>query len=217
MFIGVDATTVHVVYTTQDAVAGMVNMNQADLRDRGSISQKDIIRSCIAELGYKDIHYFGFSSLLLEQSAEQRRPALEMVVQKYIADRIQPLVKLQGLGLTDSLRYLQNARSRFETQTPEGYADCKSNCRNALVSCMQVLTGQEDLREGAKILGKQGIIGEREAELIQAFADLFGKLYGVASKKGPHPPFAEQGDAALVLGITTSVLEYVANRAIAQK
>lgn len=122
------------------------------------------------------------------------------------------------LAFSESYQYIQEAKARFDTKTAVGYSGCKANCRNALVSALTTLTGKEDVREAAKELGKQGILGKREEELIESFGELLVKLYGLASKKGSHPPMTRQADdAELVLGITTSILNYVTNEAIRQR
>jgi len=214
-FIGIDQQTIHVVYTTEGVTSTIVSGVERDLRSKGSLTKKQVIEACVRELGYKDIHYFGFPVSLLEQTSEARKSALVQIINQYIQVKIQPLIRLNNLGLSEALRYLQNARARFETKTPEGYADCKTNCRNVLVSAIKALTGQENVREGIKILGKQGLLGEREEELIRAFGEFLAKLYSVASKKGPHPPLTiEEEDAELVLSLTTSILNYIVNKAI---
>ena len=217
-FIGIDSSAVHVVYTTEGVTSAIISGMERDFRGRGSLTKEQIIKSCVSELGYKDIHYFCFSIALLDQSSEERKACLQQLVDGYIQGRIQPLVILNNLGLTEAMRYLHNARARFDTKTPEGYSDCKANCRNALVSAIKALTGKENIREGVKELAKQDILGEREEELVDAFANLLTALYGVASKKGAHPPLAtEEDDAELVLNLTQSILNYVANRAIRLK
>ena len=125
---------------------------------------------------------------------------------------------LEKLGLNESFRYLQNAKSRFDTKTPEGYSNCKADCRNALVSALYNITGIEKIREAVKELGKQGILGEREEEFIISFGDFLSKLYNLSSKSGPHPPLeTEEDDTQLVLSVTTSVLNYIANQTIKQR
>jgi len=217
-FIGIDTSTLHVIYTTEGVTSGIVSGVERDLRNRGSLSQQQIVESCVRELGYKDIHYFAFPISLLDRAADTRRPYLEQFVRQYIQERIRPLIILDKLGLSESFRYLQNARARFDTKTAEGYSDCKANCRNALISALKTLTGEENIREAVKELGKQGILGKREKEFIESFGDFLGKLYSLASKKGPHPPLtAEEDEAELVLSVTTSILNYVANRAVKLK
>lgn len=217
-FVGIDTSTLHVVYTTEGVTSGIVSGNEKDLRSKGKLSQKQIVEACVRELGYKDIHYLAFPVSLLDRTPDERKPYLEQLVGQYVQERIRPLIMLDKIGLTESLRYLQNARTRFDTKTAEGYSDCKANCRNALISALKTLTGKEDIRDAVKELGKRGLLGKREQEFIESFSELLAKLYGLASKRGSHPPMTiEEDDAELVLSITTSILNYVTNRAIKQK
>lgn len=217
-FVGVDSSAVHVVYTTEGVTSAIVSGVERDLRKQGNLTQNQIVEACVRELGYKDVHYFCFPTSVLDQLPEARKTCLEQLVDHYIQTTIQPLVILNNLGLGEAMRYLQNARMRFDTKTPEGYSDCKTNCRNALVSAIKALTGKENIRDSVKELGKQGILGEREEELVNAFADLLAALHSVASKKGPHPPLTtEEDDANLILSLTTSFLTYIANRAVRLK
>ncbi len=86
------------------------------------------------------------------------------------------------------------------------------------MSTLKTLTGKEEVREAAKELANQGILGKREEELIGSFGDLLVKLHGLASKKGPHPPMTrEEDDAKLVLEITTSIVNYLYNQAVKPK
>ncbi len=118
------------------------------------------------------------------------------------------------LAFSESYQYIQEAKARFDTKTAVGYSGCKANCRNALMSVLKTLTGKEDAREAAKELGKQGILGKREQDFIETFADLLVKLHGLVSKRGPHPPMTRnEDDAELALSITTSVVNYLINQA----
>lgn len=133
-------------------------------------------------------------------------------------DSQSPPAVLDKLAFSESYQYLENAKARFDTKSAVGYSDCKANCRNALMSALKTLTGKEEVREAAKELGNQGILGKREQEFIEGFVELLVKLHGLASKKGSHPPMTrEADDAELVLSITTSVLNYVTNQAIRQR
>jgi len=125
---------------------------------------------------------------------------------------------LDEFAFSESYGYLHEAQARVDSKTAVGYSSCKANCRNALVSVLKTLTGKEDIREAVRELGKQGILGEREQEFIEIFAELLAKLYGLVSKKGAHPPMTrEEDDAKLALSITTSVISYVTNQATRQR
>lgn len=214
LFIGVDATKVHMVYTTEGVTSGIVSATETDLRTRGNLTRKQIARACVNELGFKDIHYFSFPVNLLDADEESRHGSFERVARQYIEERIRPLILLNRLGLNEAFAYLQNAQSRFETRMPSGYSDCKANCRNALVSALRVLSGTENVRKAVKELAREGIIGEREKELIASFENLLVKLMGMLSKKGPHPPMPSEEEAEFALRMTNAVLNYLAKKAI---
>jgi len=115
---------------------------------------------------------------------------------------------------SEAHRYLKNAKRRCNTNTPEGYSDCKANCRNALISTLQTLTGKEMIKEATKELINHGMLGEREAEFIETFEKLLTRLFGLASKKGSHPPMERSGnDAKLALNLTRDIVEYIINQA----
>lgn len=135
-------------------------------------------------------------------------------IHEAIKDSKSSLATLDKLVFTESYRYLKHAEDVLNTKTAEGYSDCKTNCRNAFVSALTTLTGKQNIREAVKELRTQGILGEREEEFIESFGEMLVKLYGLASKGGPHPPMTtEKDDAELVLSITASIVSYVTNRA----
>ena len=214
LFIGVDASNVYIVYTTEGVTSGIISSTQLDLRNRGNLTKEQIVSSCIQELGYKDIHYFSFSISLLDADTKSRDVAFEKVSSEYIEERIRPLILLSKLGLNESFIYLQSAQSRFDTKTPSGYSECKVDCRNALISALKALTGTENVREAVRILGKKEIIGEREEEFIESLENFLVKLIGVLSKKGPHPPMPTEEEAEFALRMTYAVLDYLAKRVI---
>lgn len=125
---------------------------------------------------------------------------------------------LDRLALNETYRYLKNAEDRFNTKTAEGYSDCKANCRNALMSALETLTGKKEVSEAARELGRQGILGKREKEFTKTFNKLLVILHGLDSKKGSHPPMTrKEGDAELALNLTTSVISYITNQATRQR
>ena len=70
----------------------------------------------------------------------------------------------------------------------------------------------------ARELGKRGILGKREQEFIERFAELLATLHGLVFKKGSHPPMTrKEDDAELALGITTSIITYITNQATRQR
>ena len=117
------------------------------------------------------------------------------------------------LAFSESYQYLENAKVRLDTKTAVGYSDCKTNCRCALMSTLETLTGINTIKEAAKELHRQGILGEREEEFTKTFDNLLVILHGIDSKKGSHPPLERsEDDAKLALNITTSVIGYIVNQ-----
>ena len=144
--------------------------------------------------------------------------AIPSANRKEVIECQSPPPVVDELAFGESYQYLENAKARFDTKSAVGYSDCKTNCRNALISALKALTGKEILREAAKELCKQGMLGEREEEFVESFGVLLAKTHNLASKKGPHPPITrDEYDAELVLGITTSILNYVTNQAIKRR
>lgn len=125
---------------------------------------------------------------------------------------------LEKLAFSESYKYLENAKARLDTKTPEGYSNCKADCRNALMSALKALTGKNTIKEAAKELHRQGILGEREEEFTKTFDNLLVILHGIDSKQGSHPPMTRsEDDAKLALNITTSVIDYIVNQSIRQR
>jgi len=216
IFIGVDASRVHLVYTTEGISSPVVALTIRDLRNQGILTQEQVCYFCVNQLGFKDISlYCFFPTGLLDVDKKSRKLFLEQVSNQFIETQMRQIANIKKLGLTEAFRYLQNAKQRFYTGTPEGYSNCKTDCRNAIISALSSLSGTDDLRKAVRMLGKKGIIGGREEELITAFENLLAKMKDVLSKKGPHPPMAtEEEDAELALNITQALLTYLAKRAL---
>jgi len=214
-FFGVDASRVHLVYTTEGVSSPVVALTIRDLRSQGILTQEQVCSGCVNQLGFKDICYFSFPTGLLDVDEKTRKLFLEQASNQFIERQMRQIAKIKKLGLTEAFRYFQNAQQRFYTKTPEGYSNCKTDCRNAIDSALSSLSGTSDIKKAVKILGKKGVIGKREDELITAFENLLAKMKGVLSKKGPHPPMAtEEEDAELALNITEALLNYLAKRAL---
>ena len=214
-FIGVDASKIHLVYTTEGVSSPVVALTIRDLRNKGILTQEQVCSACVHELGFKDIYYFSFPIGLLDVDEKSRKLFLEQVSNQFIDNQLRQIANIKKLGLSEAFRYLQNAHKRFFTRTPEGYSNCKTYCRNAIFSALSSLSGTDDVRKAVKILGRKGIIGAREEELITAFENLLAKMKDVLYKKGPHPPMAaEEEDAELALNITQALLTYLAKRAL---
>jgi len=117
-------------------------------------------------------------------------------------------------SFSEAYKYLKNAKRRFNTKTPEGYSNCKADCRNGLMSALKTLTGMNAIKEAAAELHRQGILGKREKEFHKTFGNLLVILHGIDSKKGSHPPMERnENDAELALSVTTSVVNYLINQA----
>jgi len=218
IFAGVDASKVHLVYTTEGISSPVVALTIRDLREQGILAQEHVCNACVSQLGFKDIYYFSFPIGVLDVDEKTRRLFLEQTSNQFIETTMRQIANIEKLGLTEAFRYLQNARQRFYTRTPEGYSNCKTDCRNAMISALSSLSGTDDLRKAVRILGNKGIIGGREEELITAFENLLAKMKDVLSKKGPHPPMAaEEEDAELALNITQALLTYLAKRALGSR
>jgi len=218
IFVGVDASKIHLVYTTEGVSSPVVALNMRDLRSQGMLSQEQVCNACVSQLGFKDVYYFSFPIGLLDVDEKTRKLFLEQASDQFIEAQIRQIANIEKLGLTEAFRYLQNAQQRFHTRTPEGYSNCKTDCRNAIVSTLSSLSGTDGIRKAVKILGKKGFIGGREEELITAFENLLVKMQGVLSKKGPHPPMAtEEEDAELALNITQALLTYLTKRALRKR
>ena len=215
IFIGVDSSKIHMVYTTEGISSPVVALTIRDLRSQGILPQEQVCNACVNQLGFKDIYYFSFPIGLLDVDEKSRKLFLEQVSNQFIETQMRQIANIKKLGLTEAFRYLQNAQQRFYTRTPEGYSNCKTDCRNAIFSALSSLSGTDNVRKAVKMLGKKGIIGGREEELIIAFENLLAKMKDVLSKKGPHPPMAaEEEDAELALNITQALLTYLAKRAL---
>ncbi len=142
-----------------------------------------------------------------------KTPNLTIRIERPIEERV-----IDKHSFSEAHRYLKNAKHRISDKTPEGYTDCKVNCRNALISALQTLTGKEKVKEAVKELINRGILGEREAEFSENLEKLIVTLHGLDSKKGSHPPMTRsKNDAELALNLTTSVVKYIINQAIRQR
>ena len=143
---------------------------------------------------------------------------LEIILKKYnstirahrpIEERV-----IDRYSFNEAHKYLKNAKRRFNTKTPEGYSNCKADCRNGLMSALKTLTGMNTIKEAATELRRQGILGKREEEFYKTFGNLLEILHGIDSKKGSHPPMTRnENDAELALDLTTGVVKYIVNQA----
>ena len=167
--------------------------------------EPDPIEDAIEKAALELYEKFGAEELVIISKKDNvtiraHRPIEERVIDRY--------------SFSEAHRYLKNAKRRCNTNIPEGYSDCKANCRNALISTLQTLTGKEKIKEATKELINHGMLGEREAEFIETFEKLLTTLFGLASKKGSHPPMTRnKNDAELALNLTRDIVEYIINQA----
>lgn len=167
--------------------------------------EPDPIEDAIEKAALELYEKFGAEKLVIISKKYNVTLTVTRPIEKRVIDRY---------SFSEAHRYLKNAKRRCNTNTPEGYSDCKANCRNALISTLQTLTGKEKVRESTKALIKRGILGEREAEFTEILEKLIVALQGLDSKKGSHPPMERnKDDAELALNITTSVVKYLINQA----
>lgn len=123
---------------------------------------------------------------------------------------------LRKAGLEEAFNYLQVARIRLYSGEPTGFADCKTNCRKALVSAIKAITGKENIREGVRIMAKQGYFGKTEEEFIATLENPLAKIYNLASKKGPHIPLPTFLESEFTLRLTEATVEFLAKLKINQ-
>lgn len=180
-----------------------------DFSSRGTVTPQELMRSAGQELGWSSMVSLRFNRELLVAPEENQRNEFRRVSEGIVKEIRQRQKIANALGITEALTYLGNARARFDAGGASGFSDCKANCRNAILSLMRGLTGTEKIREAVKKLDQEGLLGEREAEVIKAIEDLITKLHGLASKTGTHPPLATEDDAHFTLRITEAVVEYI--------
>lgn len=119
------------------------------------------------------------------------------------------VILLRKHGFHEAGDFLSNALELVQDDKPVSFSDCKNNCRKAIVSFFKKTTGSENFREALKILAKNKIIGDAEAELLDAFDELAAKLRDFLAKKGSHPPVAQKEEARLAVEVTQAFLRYL--------
>lgn len=183
-----------------------------DFSNKGVIPVPNLIKQAAAEFGWSGIESIKFDKPLLDTPVPVQQQVFQEMALESINQIKQKLAIIQSLGIGEAYTYLGNARSRFNDGGPAGYSDCKANCRNAIISLMKSLAGTENIGEAVKTLNKKGLLGEREADVIESIADLVKCLYGQASKTGSHPPLATKEDAKFTLELTEVAIEYLATQ-----
>jgi len=103
-------------------------------------------------------------ALFIDEKA--RAAEVKILAKREVTAMKAKIEDLQRLGIGEAATFISNARLRFETQTPAGFNDCKTNCRSAIISLLTRLTGEADPRVGIRYLAKQRIFGDREEMVI---------------------------------------------------
>lgn len=188
-----------------------------DLTDKSPVEIPRLQEEVSRLLGLSNTAVLVYDRALLDRpegdhEIEFRADALGLI--RNLQDRVR---QIESLGIKEAMTYLENAKQRFNAGNPEGYSDCKANCRNALISLCKTLGGTERIRDAIPKMGKAGLIGEREGEVILALTDLAAKLHGQASKKGTHPPLAERDEAQFTLKVTDALIELITSSAMRSK
>lgn len=119
---------------------------------------------------------------------------------------------LRSCGLLEPAAYLLDAKERLAEETPAALANCKTACRNALLSAVRQLTGEGGFKEGVKKLRDVCSFGTREEEHLKALENLLLKSKDLLSKAGPHPPMPDQASATLALELTKAILRFMATK-----
>lgn len=207
--IALDQETILVVASKGTATSSTSTEWYYDFSSKGKITPEEVMRSATKEFGLTRMSYLRFNRSLLEQSEEEQKKEFRVMSEKIVAE-IQKMRKTANdLGITEAITYLENARARFDEGGSTGYSDCKANCRNAILSLMKSLAGTDRIRGAVKKLHKEGLLGEREAEVVEAVENLLAKIHELASKKGAHPPLAEEDEALFTLKLTEAAVEYI--------
>ena len=111
IFIGVNASEIHIVYTTEGVSSPVVALTIKDLRAHGILTQEQVCGACVNELGFKDISmYFSFPIGLLDVDEKSRRLFLEQAFNQFVETQMRQFAHIEKLGLMEAFRYLQNAR-----------------------------------------------------------------------------------------------------------
>lgn len=216
--LSVDISRVIIVLSEGTATSGMSNDCYRDLSSFGVVDILQLCREISSAYGWNQVNHMIFPRNLLDASEETQRIEFSKFIQKDVVDAIIGKMKTcKELGITESMEYLKNARARFEVGGGDGYSDCKSNCRNAITSLMIGLTGSDRIRDGIKKLEKEGLLGERESEVIQIIENLTAKIFELSSKTGSHPPMATENDAKFTLQLTEATIDYLISTVAHQK
>jgi hypothetical protein len=216
IIIALDNKKMHVVLDLKHATRGMTHSQFANHRNKVIWEPESLVAACKRELGYTETYYFSFPSEFLTLPQEELKQRIDEVADGEVKAVYTRLALLQQSGLGEAFGYLRNAQLRLSSGEPTGFADCKSNCRNALLSAIKAITGQENIREGIKIMRKQGYFGKREEEFFEALEDICSAVYQIQSKKGPHPPMPVQLESEFTFRLTEATIDFLEKCKIAK-
>lgn len=133
------------------------------------------------------------SNEMIDSLIDYRLSLLEK--SKIIKERKSVTFLLRENELEETLGYLGSAEEHLVKQTPQGYSDCKNNCRKALDSMLETLVGSKDFNDISWIGGKE--------------KEVFKKIQSLNAKHGSHTPTAQKTDAALALSLTKNIIRFV--------
>lgn len=207
--IAITSSSLVVVAAKGTSTDGSSTDRYLDSSSEPQVTRLELMRSAAREFGWQDMASLEFSVELLEAAEDQQRDEARHVSEMMVGQMRKKQKVANALGVTEALTYLENAKARFDAGGAAGFSDCKANCRNAILSLVRGLTGTDNLRNGVKKLDKEGLLGEREAEVVKAIEDLVVKLHGLASKTGTHPPMATEDDARFALTLAEATVEYL--------
>lgn len=207
--VGIDTVSVIIVACKGTSTDTSSTEHYLDLTTYGTVQPYDLIQSVAREFGWQNMTHLVFSRALLNATDEEQKREFVRLSEDIVGTIEKKQELARTLGITEALTYLENARKRFDMGEPAGYSDCKANCRNALLSLIQTLTQTDRIRDGIKKLHSEGLLGERETEIVESIEDLTARLHGLASKTGSHPPMADADDALFTLRLTDAVVTYI--------
>lgn len=215
-FIGLDSSRIHVVLSFKDATPSSMDERIKDFRAKGVLDPQALINACTRDLGYTDITYLSFPSEFFGLPEEELKERLEKIADGEVNKVYSELSLLNQAGLTEAFEYLSSARTRLNSGQATGFGDCKSNCRNALVSAIKAITGQEKVRDGIKVMSQEGYFGEREEDFFLALEKMLSAIYQVQTKKGPHIPMPVYLEAEFCLRLTEASIDFLARSKLAK-
>jgi hypothetical protein len=212
----VTTSDVFVAVSKGSATAAVSTHYCGDFTAQPDVDGVAILRDAQSQLGWSDIYTLKFDRRLLTDK-DARSTVFHSIVKEKVAVLRRTIEVAKGLGIQEAATFIQNARIRFDTMTPVGYNDCKTNCRSALLSLLTKLSGENEVRAGIRKLAHDGLLGDREKEVVEAVEEVVGTLAGLASKKGAHPPLTDENNALFTLRLTEAVFDYLVTTVARQK